>query len=295
MPTTPECAKMLRTYSAELFYTWYQNQTAATLCRCCLNDWAKEENEPCLRLIEEKAYINNDSDSAIQLVKSTNEFVFQLALKCIVQNNASEAHLLPCIDKENEIYPTMVLQIINVSNKIRHLTKNQIAKLSDEQRNTYWKNMALWGYMSAQQYADLPEGDLKEEIKKIMEDNAMIAWFKKNQEINERSLSKFGNRELSERVQYWLAKNSYLAWLVYYFSGSQINETAKIAFGWDWKLQKNDAKYHLSTAAFKKLVDDDRTHVIRAYLHVYKNILPEKREYLLCSPLKILAIGIDVR
>ena len=294
MPTTSDAAHMLRAYSGVLFDTWCRTQTAATLCKCCLNSWAKEGNEQYLRLIEEKAFIHNDSDSAIQLVRSTNKFVFQLALQCIVQQNASEAHLLPCVDQENEFYPTMVEQILRNSSKIIHLTENQVAKLSDKQRDIYWKRMALWGYMSAQQYTNLPEGDLKVEIEKIMEDNAMISWFQKHQDITASNLTEFGDKELSNRVQYWLASNSYLWWLVYYFSGTQVTEATKIAFGWDNKLTGPQSTKALSIGAFQKLVDDNRERVLKAYLYVHKAILPAQREYLLCSPLKHLAVGIGV-
>lgn len=294
MPATAECAKRLSAHSLKLFDTWCKRQKAATLCSCCLNSWVKEENEQYLRLIEEKAFIYNDSDSAINLVRSTNKFVFQNALICILQQNAAEAFLLPYVDKENELYPKMVHQILNNSAKIKYLTENQVAQLSDKQRNLYWKNMALSGHMSAQQYSQLPEGELKSEIDKIMEDKAMIAWFQKNQQINEASLTEFGDKELSNRVQYWLANNGYLGWLVYYFSGSRTQETAKIAFNCNWKFTNNKATKTLSVEAFQKLVDDQREDMLKAYFHIYKSILPAQREYLLCSPLKHLAVGIGV-
>lgn len=294
IPTTSDAAHMLRAYSGVLFDTWCRTQTAATLCKCCLNSWAKEGNEQYLRLIEEKAFIHNDSDSAIQLVRSTNKFVFQNALICILQQNAAAAFLLPCVDKENELYPKMVHQILNSSNKINHLTENQVTQLSAEQRNLYWKNMALCNYISAQQYANLPDGELKQEVAKIMEDNAMIAWFQKNQDVTPSTIAEFGDKELSNRVQYWLAKNSYLTWLVYYFSGLQANDASKIAFGWDIKISSNKSIKPLSINAFQKLVNDNREKVLKAYLYVHKAILPAQREYLLCSPLKHLAVGVNV-
>ena len=294
MPATAECAKRLSAHSLKLFDTWCKRQKAATLCSCCLNSWVKEENEQYLRLIEEKAFIYNDSDSAINLVRSTNKFVFQNALICILQQNAAAAFLLPCVDKENELYPKIVHQILNSSNKINHLTENQVTQLSAEQRNLYWKNMALSGHMSAQQYSQLPEGELKSEIDKIMEDKAMIAWFQKNQDVTPSTIAEFGDKELSNRVQYWLAKNSYLTWLVYYFSGLQANDASKIAFGWDIKISSNKSIKPLSINAFQKLVNDNREKVLKAYLYVHKAILPAQREYLLCSPLKHLAVGVNV-
>ena len=54
--------------------------------------------------------------------------------------------------------------------------------------------MAEFGHLTAQQFAKLPEGELKEEIAKILEDNAQIQVFKAKTSLDIKFFEeKFGN------------------------------------------------------------------------------------------------------
>ena len=275
---------------------WMEKQSAQTLCQCALSYWAKNKDERHLRIIEQKAHAENDGESAYKVLKSTILFDFEDAISTIWRCKFAKAKVLNYVEPEHRLYNDLVTDILNSESSIISVTEQQIKKFSDEQQNLYWKKMAEFGHLTAQQFAKLPEGELKEEIAKILEDNAQIQLFNTKKSLDIKFFEeKFGNTELSNRVQSWLIEKELYSWLVIYFSGAHIEKTSQIAFGSTWNIANNRTTHHLSTDAFKMLVDKQKVGVLKAYFSLFNAILPEKREYLLCSPLKELAIGIGVR
>jgi len=299
MPQTPDCANNLRAYAPDLFEQWVNQQTAQTLCKCCLDYWARTCDERHLRIIEEKTLLKNDAESARQLVTRTSRFYFSDAVSVVLGNNAATTGMLDYVKQDARQYTQLVEQLLNNRNKIAILSEQQVAKFSDEHRDLYWKNMAKFEQLTAQQFANLADGELKQEIASILEDNAIKQWFASNNIEDAYSIpafiKKFGNAELSNEIQCWLIEQKKYEWLLIYFCGPNIQESAKIAFNKTWQYESNRTTKHLSINAFKMLVDSKSSGVLQAYFNIFNAILPVKREYLLCSPLKILAIGIDVR
>ncbi len=299
MPQDAKHFELLAERSKELRYTlkqWVEAQTAKTLCQCALSYWVKNKDERYLRMIEQKASDENDAESAYQLVTSTRQFDFNDAIRTIWRCKFAKAKVLNYVEPEHRLYNDLVSIILNDATAIIGITERQIEKFSDEHKDLYWKKMAKFGSLTAQQYAALPEGELKNAISKILEDNAQIQLFNTKKSLDIKFFEeKFGNTELSNRVQCWLIEQDLLSWLVIYFSGAHIEKTSQIAFGSTWNIANNRTTHHLSTDAFKMLVDKKQKNVLKAYFSLFNAILPEKREYLLCSPLKELAIGIGVR
>ncbi|MBQ8436105.1 MAG: hypothetical protein IJX20_00490, partial [Alphaproteobacteria bacterium] len=177
MPQTPDCANDLRAYAPDLFEQWVKQQAAQTLCKCCLNYWARTYDERHLRIIEEKTFLKNDAESALQLVMSTSQFYFSDAVSIVLRNNAATIGMLDYVKQDAHQYTELVEQLLNDCSAIAILSEQRVAKFSDEHRDLYWKNMAKFEQLTAQQFANLANGELKQEIASILEDNAIKRWF----------------------------------------------------------------------------------------------------------------------
>ena len=292
MPATSENAEFLENEFPERMKLWVEQQNANTLCDCCLERWAAHENEHGLRIIEEKCAVKGSIRAAEQLVKSTRKFYFNDAINFLVRNNNVYADLLNYVQEESVHHYRLVDELLKYPDALTALSAKQIAKFRDDQKQEYWLKLAESGNLTAEKLKEVPE-ELKEKVLAILEDNSMIAWLDEHSPVNKHDIEFIANKAITSRVQSAMAKRKVdERWIYIIFSGKLFATFMRNRYRNDISFSNPRVAEPLSSESFRILVDNDRRKVLEDYFRAMTAIPAADREYLLCSPLKDMAVGV---
>lgn len=292
MPATAENAEILEKDFPELMKMWVDRQDANTLCNCCLERWAAHKNEQGLRIIEEKCAVNGSISAAEQLVKSTRAFYFNAALNFLMRNNRVYADLLYYVQEESVHYYRLVDKLLEFPVTLKRVTADQLTKFRDDQKQEYWLKLAESGNLTAEKLKEVPE-ELREKVIAILEENSMISWLQSHSPVNKHDVEFISNKAITSRVQCAMAKRRVdERWIYSIFSGRLFASFMRNRYRDDINFSNARKPEFLASEAFRILVDDNRRNVLEDYFRAIEAIPAADREYLLCSPLKDMALGV---